>query len=796
MFARKMCPVLLGILMLFSISSLGQSKVVEKKVKPAFRDYFGLPRASVFLHLNKSTYVSGEHMWFKGYVYDRVKGVPFEESINLHVGIYDKDGNELEKHLLSARNGLSIGQIKIDSTFAAGFYYIKGTTSGMRNFKEDDSYVQEFRVLSKVESKKERRNTGKLDVQLLPEGGYLVSGVRATVGVKVLDSSGLGVGGLKGRFTDGSGNIISEFVTNRFGLSKFEFLPNGLMDYKGTLTNVEGDMMNFYPPEIRERGIGMSIKRLPSDRIEVVLSTNPLTKEQMGKASYSLLFHRDGLLKYMMVDFPAGQETVSYVLGPDQLQSGMNIVTLVDDKGNPLLERLLFNDYNVEKGALDIAISFVQGDSVKLSLFNMGRRDSLQFLSASILPAGTKAYSPKKNILSSFLLRPYVKGFIEYPSYYFSETDKEKEEDLDLLLLTQGWSRYDWDAIFNDPPVKEYDYKDGVDLYGKLHSGYMKDRNLIMYQGGKGNPKVIELERGSTEFFIGGNYFEKGDELNFAMMYSDGTLFRPNLFVRLDDGTVTDKVYNVNKENRGTLFSENLETLGINGFIILDNTIELDEAIVVDEKIEKKVFSPHVNANRMTTTTKRTVNTYPLFLDVIRSNGFKVMILPNVGYDRIRISRMRPPNVRPVFYIDDVYQPDFNMLEDIFTEQVESYFIDRSGNGEPGAGGGVIRIYMRKGEYELEANSDMPDFIKYTVPKGFSTAKDFYVPRYASVSDDSFRNYGTVHWEPSIIFNDNGRAYFGFNGLGWKEFEIFIEGMGKDGTLYSTTKTIRLESSK
>ena len=108
---------------LFSLPVGAQNISVQDKVKPAFEKYFGLPRASLFLHLNKNAFVQGEHLWFKGYLYNRLKGIPFEEPVNLYVGIYDSAGNQVKKQLFISKEGYSQGQIKIDSTLKKGSYY-------------------------------------------------------------------------------------------------------------------------------------------------------------------------------------------------------------------------------------------------------------------------------------------------------------------------------------------------------------------------------------------------------------------------------------------------------------------------------------------------------------------------------------------------------------------------------------------------------------------------------------------------------------------------------------------------
>ena len=74
-----------------------RSQEVSDKPANALKEHFELPRESVYLHLNKSKYVEGEVLWFKGYVLDRLSGVPFKKTSNIYVGIYDSKGKQKDK---------------------------------------------------------------------------------------------------------------------------------------------------------------------------------------------------------------------------------------------------------------------------------------------------------------------------------------------------------------------------------------------------------------------------------------------------------------------------------------------------------------------------------------------------------------------------------------------------------------------------------------------------------------------------------------------------------------------------
>ena len=49
----------------------------------------------------------------------------------------------------------------------------------------------------------------------------------------------------------------------------------------------------------------------------------------------------------------------------------------------------------------------------------------------------------RQNILSYFLVSSDLKGEIETPGFYFTENEN-RFNDLDALLLTQGWRKYNY----------------------------------------------------------------------------------------------------------------------------------------------------------------------------------------------------------------------------------------------------------------------------------------------------------------------------------------------------------------
>ena len=50
----------------------------------------------------------------------------------------------------------------------------------------------------------------------------------------------------------------------------------------------------------------------------------------------------------------------------------------------------------------------------------------------------------ESTILSHLLLTSDLKGYVEKPNYYFNDKNEKAVDDLDELMLTQGYHRFEW----------------------------------------------------------------------------------------------------------------------------------------------------------------------------------------------------------------------------------------------------------------------------------------------------------------------------------------------------------------
>ncbi len=780
----------------FSIA-LNAQKSLPASPEQSNAKYFGVPREILYLHLDKSTYIDGEEIWFKGYAYDRNKSLPSNASTNFNIQLFNQEGKEVYNGLFFGSRGSFRGNIKIDSTWNNGDYYIKASTNWMNNFVEDEAYTKKIKII-KESFKKEALAKGlQYDFQLLPEGGHLILGTDNKIGFKLINSKGYGVPFEEGYIIDEEGKRVMSFESNQFGMGKFNFRPISGIQFMAVAKFANGEEIKSAFPKIEDTGIGIIITNTLENDVMIELNTNAQTIKNLTRKKHYLLIRQNNLSKKLLVNFLPNETKKRIAIERDLLFEGINTITLFQDN-HPILERLFMNSFDkVLDHDIIVQKGFVTKDSLSLSI-RMPKKEGVTYdVSISILPEETKSYTPNDNICSAFILKPYVKGFIENEKYYFTNINRKKKYDLDLLLITQGWSKYSWDNIFTKPPKTLYSFNQGFRLKGKIQ-GTTKENIAKVYihptKYQKGN--FINIDKSYS--FESLNFFpEKGETVRVSGVEADNSFVKPSVYVQVQ---LNQQIRPLNKEViREENVAENKEIIKnvkIPKGFITDRTQVLDEVILkAENKAEENTGVKPIlkyfgrNAKKIT---QRMVEDFPTLIDYLRSTG-RFFIRDQAPVVSNVIIRAKGTGGVVVVYMNDIEQQDKTFLSILRTEDVDKIYFDRSNHalGMRGGRGGSIRIYTKKFKTG-NLKSNYKSIIKYKMKKGYEPIKEFYNPGYTNYLNPGFVDYGVIHWQPWVDFNEDGLGTFKIKDTKLDNIRLFIEGIGSDGSLISKIENIAI----
>ena len=171
-----------SILFLYCTLSAAQSSLIDQlhtmQIDPRLKE-------KVYVHTNKTSYFSDDIIWFKAYVGDTIN-FPSIETTKLYVNLLDDQENPIYTKNIFINDGTGSGEFELNDAVMPGRYYIQAYTNFMRNFGDAYHYLQEVMVVGKNPVRRNTVDAINYDIQLFPEGGYLLEGIQNTIGIKAL----------------------------------------------------------------------------------------------------------------------------------------------------------------------------------------------------------------------------------------------------------------------------------------------------------------------------------------------------------------------------------------------------------------------------------------------------------------------------------------------------------------------------------------------------------------------------------------------------------------------------------
>lgn len=308
----------------------------------------------------------------------------------------------------------------------------------------------------------------ELDLQFMPEGGYLVNNIYGKVAFKALGNTGLGFN-LKGKIVNGKNEQVAEINALHKGMGNFYLLPQKGDSYFAVYS-LNGKEQRQALPMAKEEGTTLRIDALskPDSLLVYIKASETMRVDQ----SYELLAQQDEeTLLAMNISLKNGFSNLK--LAKKDFPNGIIHFTLFSPEQAPLNERQAIINHN-EKIKLEISpsqSSYGTRDSIALALkatTTDGSPLSGSFAIAVTDKGMVKQNENESNIASYFLLQSNIKGNIEEPGWYFKNNEAGTLEALDNLLLTQAWVGYKWPEMLAPQALPKFKAEKGNIIEGKL----------------------------------------------------------------------------------------------------------------------------------------------------------------------------------------------------------------------------------------------------------------------------------------------------------------------------------------
>jgi len=770
----------------------------------------------VYLHIDRTYYAAGDDIWFKAYLVNAQNNHPFNTSNNLYVELINPTANIISRKVIRI-DSVGIGDFLLPDSLAAGTYRVRAYTNWMKNFGSRFVFERQIYIANtssatnNINNSKASQGAKKVvspsyTIQFFPEGGLLIQGVPTLVSFKAEDANGKGVNA-RGSVISDKGETVAKFETSYLGMGSFNFTPKAGTTYKALVQYKNDDPVEAVFRAAIPEGFVMNISPANPAAIAVNISAN-LAAARLHPTGVMTVVARHAGKSYYRQQIVLKEGSAALSIPTDSFPPGIAYITLYDEEMHPHSERLVYiqnreplkvsvsvakNSYKPkEQTTVDLLVTDYQNKPVKTAL-------SMAVVDASVdsLPSGS--------ILSHLMLESELEGKIENPSSYFDVNNPNRFEQLDLLLRTQGWRSFLWRYIADTSLHIRYLPEAGISITGNVTKPASKK----------------PLENMNITLFAPG---AKGDKIYMTKTNADGKYYLDGLplygmqSVKLNVGDAIGKTVGAIKVDAD---DASQLPVTINPLQFADTADFVKSFIKEAQKRASKFKNnqwynllPNVTVTaRQGTTILRdgsaVVNFgYPEYdfnisekdYQYQRLRDFLVQKVPGALYDEELEGVNFLSNgkrVRPILVVNK-QQDVFDRLDyySLSMEQIESVHVRHMVGSKPytdvnnPTGDEEVAMTVPRGinDYFLITLKIKPGNYDQQLSKlnvdvtGYYEGRMFYSPNYSK--DDTAREDSriTIHWEPYLKTDANGKATVRFYNADPKsKIRIDLQGLTVDG---------------
>lgn len=713
------------------------------------------PPELAYIQTSKDIYETGEDLWFKVYLLDARTMIPSMLSSTLYLQLQNEATKKnVWREKYEIQNGFADGQVYLDGNLPEGEFLLEAFTAN--SFFNDSSEFKSLKRIkivnditlqpplkSKPDSVSDHR---QIQFTVFPEGGNLVSGIQSNLAFKAMNRNGQPVD-VTGTLYENNIPLIA-FKSIHAGMGSLKFTPDASKRYYIRLTEPALDNIILLP-DINTTGINLQLASRDKESITFLVSQSP----GMDKETIYLRVQCRGVV-FGITSAVLNRE-LRIKIPATVLPQGISEVTLFNSRMIPVAERLVYNniDHKLNITARLSKEIYPTRDKAILEITakdEMGNPVSAN-LGISVFDRLYQNPRDSDNILAHCYLSTQLKGRIYNPSFYFNNPSKDREEAMDLLLITQGWRRYVWNEenLTKSDKAGEQIIHDGVKgslSYPKRRQKIPKEQTFIVaFSPNKDSLKVL-IPADSMGRFVVSEDLLKTWENDFVYLKPVG----PN------SSRILPKDYDPLSKPEFSLIlklDEPFETIG-NAMRSHEISYPVTGLLGEDENRSENYSAPTgmIRIKEVTIKGQKGKAIRGKYLGTLDS-----MMMLSADQDYVCVyGVLNCPRHTPGTFVPPSEYPKFPCLEKT-PIQGKRYF--------------VIYNYNTPGEYTRQIAYFRPVYSEDELlrvnnlsrVKAYHGEREFYKPDYDQITDEAapdFRN--TLLWEPEVITDENGKATLTF----------------------------------
>jgi hypothetical protein len=604
-------------------------------------------------------------------------------------------------------------------------------------------------------------------------------------------------------------------------MGSFTIEPLAGSTYTAAIKFPDGSGLRVKLPEVRPAGVSLHLWQQP----DAVRLTIGLSKPGKGAENFTLAaLQNSGQVSTYTLQLYNGFNEVS--LQKTDFSTGILRLTIFNNSGLPVAERIAFvNKHDLRPPILRTdTLSFLPHGLNDWSMVVKNNADEPVSGNFSVSVTDGEAFEESigQNIYSALLLSPELKGDVYNPGYYFENESDTLAQQLDLVMLTNGWRHFSWQKILdNEPFPLRFPVERSMFIAGKILDYHaLPDARQL-------NVKLLIFNHDSTKFvgyaepdstgsFITRDFNHQGlsdiylqatDKKNhknrqfkFTLLPAVGDSLqriRADVFSEPDRPDITGYfISRAQAESQNRAFADNIMLKTVN---VKSTKITLTEKVIAGH------VSPKYASGREFTLDLINNPTVDMSLiDYIRGKFTGLQILgseadPKFIYQGgntlgFHTGSDTADMYKPYFYLNEA-PVKYESIEDISLLEIALirfipppvWFAPFNGGNE-----GAIMIYTKKQSDEVTKLGRVSAEYDHFVFNGYSITREYSSPDYTQLKQQGLLDDRiTVYWTHDIETDANGVLKFKFKNTDIaKTYRVVIQGMDAQGRLLYFDKEI------
>jgi len=779
----------------------GQAQVYDSTLN-IYEEQF--PHEKIYIQFDRNLYNLGETIFYKLYL---LAGVEWSTlSKNVYVVWYDDQGNFLKETAAPLFQSSAKGSFDIPTGYRGDFLHVKAYTRWMLN--EDSSFLYEKNIPINLSNGTHQKVIAtKTKVEVFPEGGLLVNNVKSKIAFKASNEAGSPVF-IKGYVVNNKNKILDTLKVLHDGMGIFSLIPIAGESYQLNWTDENANKGTSSIVQAKAQGVVLHVT-MDNEKAYAIVERTVDVPANFKKMN--LLVHQNQHIIYS-VAFKGEERMIQKASLPiDELPTGIVTFSLFTNDWLPIAERILFvnnrlHEFNAQvnvqianlakrgKNVLELIVKDTTAANMSLSITD----------AATVLPA-------QENIYSAFLISNDIRGRVYNPAYYFSSDADSISAHLDLVMLTNGWRKFDWDKIRNGIlpnqmfPRETQMMKISGKVFGYNTAKINDDLFLnLLIRGKDSSKKMLFLPVAKDGSFEDKSTFYYDTARIYYSLNGKSKTIVP--VINFDNGLLHqsfNKIY-LGPNAYNTIWNDSIAKKKLNTILFeQERQKKLQESLTLNTVVVKsKAKSPTQLLDEKYTSgffAGGDGMSFDLSADasIIASIDILTYLQAKVAGLTITTSGAQPTatwrGANTDFFLNEVNTSiesvRYLSIADIaYIKALRPPFFGSFGGGS----GGAIAIYTKKGGSN-KGGADNSKGMENTILGGYSVFKEFYNPTYDKPAENvELDNRATLYWNPYLLTNSkSGRIRIEFyNNDISKKLQVVLEGTNANGRLARVVKFI------